>query len=142
RRSRADWAWGCPSAARSSTITGDVSGRRRTRATAPPFTSLCRGSDDVGCGGASALRFRSSKHANEDWSGRDDHRDAEERNRRRRRHALGHAHLSLLRDESGSPRYVGLLLQGWIGKPRVLPVGGGRAREGGRGPARVETSRS
>jgi len=44
--------------------------------------------------------------------------------------------------ESGSPRHVGLLLQGWIGKPRVLPVGGGRAREGGRGQARVETSRS
>jgi PAS domain S-box-containing protein len=50
RRSRADWAWGCPSAARSWTITGDVSGRRRTRAMAPPFTSLCRGYDDVGCG--------------------------------------------------------------------------------------------
>ena len=59
RRSRTDWAWGCPSAARSLTIIGDDSGRR-TRATAPPFTSLCRGYDDVGCGGASALRFRSS----------------------------------------------------------------------------------
>src|SRR6267142_1729849 len=85
RRSRADWAWGCPSAARSLTITGDVSGRRRTRVTAPPFTSLCRGYDD-------------------------DHRDAEERNRRRRRHALGHARVPLLRDERGSPRHVGLLL--------------------------------
>src|SRR5882724_5553393 len=50
RRSRTDWAWGCPSAARSWTGTGDVCGRRRTRATAPPFTSLCRGYDDVGCG--------------------------------------------------------------------------------------------
>src|SRR5437899_8142378 len=48
RRSRADWAWGCPSAARSLTGTGDESGRRRTRATAPRSTSPCRGCDELG----------------------------------------------------------------------------------------------
>src|SRR6266446_2332582 len=48
RRSRADWAWGCPSAARSWTDTGDDSGRRRTRATAPRSTSPCRGCDELG----------------------------------------------------------------------------------------------
>jgi hypothetical protein len=34
--------------------------------------------------------------------------------------------LSLLRNQSGSPRNIGLLLQSWIGEPRVLPVGGCR----------------
>src|SRR5256886_11445403 len=48
RRSRADWAWGCPSAARSWTGTADDSGRRRTRATAPRSTSPCRGCDELG----------------------------------------------------------------------------------------------
>src|SRR5437899_10419766 len=48
RRSRVDWAWGCPSAARSWTGTADDSGRRRTRATAPRSTSPCRGCDELG----------------------------------------------------------------------------------------------
>src|SRR6266850_1531441 len=48
RRSRADWAWGCPSAARSLTGTGDDSGRRRIRATAPRSTSPCRECDELG----------------------------------------------------------------------------------------------
>src|SRR5438094_4628492 len=48
RRSRVDWAWGCPSAARSWTGTGDDSGRRQTRATAPRSTSPCRGCDELG----------------------------------------------------------------------------------------------
>src|SRR5882724_3317531 len=48
RRSRADWAWGCRSAARSWTGTGDDSGRRRTRVTAPRSTSPCRGCDELG----------------------------------------------------------------------------------------------
>src|SRR6267142_1219698 len=48
RRSRADWAWGCPSAARSWTGTGDDSGRRQIRATAPRSTSPCRRCDEPG----------------------------------------------------------------------------------------------
>src|SRR6266481_1363964 len=73
---------------------------------------------------------------------RDDHRDAKNRSRRRRRHALGHTLLSLLRDTSGSPRNTGLLLQSWIGEPGILPVGGGRTSCCGRRKRCVKTSSS
>src|SRR6266566_1854682 len=65
-------------------------------------------------------------------------RNAEDRDRGRRRHALGDSLLSLLRDERGSPRDTDLVLQGRIGKRGVLPVDCRRAPDGRGSDRRAE----
>src|SRR5260221_12325420 len=65
-------------------------------------------------------------------------RNAEDRDRGRRRHALGYSLLSLLRDERGSPRDTDLVLQGRIGKRGVLPVDCRRAPDGRGSDRRAE----